>query len=97
MRIEYHPKIANEIEEIRDYYNRYVDGLGDEFVDEFERRVQAISEMPERWMVVHNGIRRSLMHRFPYSIYHRILRQDFLRVIVVKHQRRHPKWGLHRK
>lgn len=97
MRIEYHPKIAKEIEEIRNYYNRSVDGLGDEFADEFEHRVLTIAEMPERWIVVHNGIRRSLMHRFPYAIYFRIARKDVIRVTVVKHQRRHPQWGLDRK
>ncbi len=97
MRIEYHPKIAQEIERIRNYYNRSVDGLGDEFIDEFERRVLVIAEMPDRWMVVQDEIRRSLMHRFPYAIYFRIARKNLVRVTLVKHQRRHPKWGLDRK
>lgn len=35
MRIEYHPQVAAELEEIRDYYESKSEGLGRDFVDEF--------------------------------------------------------------
>ena len=39
MTIEYHPAVADELGEIRDYYNERLPGLGREFIDEFERQV----------------------------------------------------------
>jgi len=61
MRVEYHPALESELAEVRDYYNDRSHGLGDAFVDEFERCVLRIAASPERWMIVENEIRRSLM------------------------------------
>lgn len=72
-------------------------GLGAEFLDEFERHILKISAMPSRWMAVEGDMRRSLMKRFPYVIYFRALKNDRLRITVVKHQRRHPDFGQSRK
>jgi hypothetical protein len=36
------------------------------------------------------------MKRFPYVIYFRILGPDAIRVTVVKHENRHPSYGLNR-
>lgn len=33
MRVEYHPKIENELREIIEYYNKCSPGLGDEFLE----------------------------------------------------------------
>lgn len=97
MRVEYHPAIEAEIEEIRGYYDERSPGLGSEFVGEFERQVLALAAAPERWMVVTGDVRRCLMRRFPYIIYFRRVDSDLIRVTVVKHQRRHPQYGRDRK
>ncbi|EFI34142.1 plasmid stabilization system [Desulfonatronospira thiodismutans ASO3-1] len=97
MRVEYHPAIEQEIQEIVDYYNKVVDGLGTEFLKEFDKQVAKIVDMPYRWNAVEKGIRRSLMRRFPYVIYFRVVSKDLLRITVVKHQRRHPRLGVGRK
>lgn len=68
-----HPSLADELEEIRNYYNSRSEGLGVDFVNEFERQVLQIAAMPERWMSVRGNIRRSLMKRFPYVILFRII------------------------
>jgi hypothetical protein len=39
MIVEYHPAVQGEMEKIRDWYEERVPGLGREFVDEFEHRV----------------------------------------------------------
>lgn len=96
MRIEYHPAIEGELRRIIDYYNECSAGLGQEFLNEFERQVLKIASNPLRWVAVKGSIRRSLMHRFPYVIYFRIVHDDTLRVTVVKHQRRHPRRGISR-
>jgi plasmid stabilization system protein ParE len=97
MRIEYHPDLEKDLTEVRSYYNDRSPGLGDEFVDEFERQVLRIAAMPERWMIVRSDVRRALMKRFPYVILFRILGEDAVRITVLKHERRHPAYRLHRK
>lgn len=96
MRIDYHPAIEKELEEIRDYYESQSIGLGRAFTDEFERQVFTIAAMPTRWMTVKRDIRRSLMKRFPYVIFFRGTGEDSIRVTVVKHERRHPAFGISR-
>ncbi len=98
MRIDYHPAVAKELEEIRDYYESGSPGLGREFVDEFERHMLSIAAMPTRWMIVRNDVRRALMKRFPYVIHFRFIEStECLRVTVVKHEKRHPAFGLFRR
>lgn len=43
MTVEYHPAVQLELEEIRDWDNGRVPGLGGEFIDEFERQVLRIA------------------------------------------------------
>ncbi|MGH8558571.1 MAG: type II toxin-antitoxin system RelE/ParE family toxin [Methylococcales bacterium] len=94
MRVEYHPAIEGELREITKYCNECAPGLGNELLGEFERQILKIAAMPYRWMAEENNIRRSLMSRFPYVIYFRVVGADLVRVTVVKHQRRHPMIGL---
>lgn len=96
MRIEYHPAIEAELAEIRDCYNERSQDLGKEFVNEFESQVLRIAAMPTRWMVVRGDMRRSLMRRFPYLIVFRIVNDSVIRITVIKHERRHPSYGMHR-
>lgn len=93
MRIEYHPAIERDLNDIIEYYNECTPGLGMRFLDEFERHILKITAMPNLWIPVEHTIRRSLMKRFPYVIYFRIIGVDVIRITVVKHQRRHPKYG----
>lgn len=65
-------------------------------MDEFERQILTIAAMPTRWMIASGDIRKSLMKRFPYVILFRIT-GDAIRVTVVKHERRHPAFGLFRR
>jgi len=97
MKVEYHPAIEDELRIIIKYYEDYSQGLGLEFLDEFERQILKISSMPSSWMIVEDDIRRSMMKRFPYVIYFRAVDENTLRVTVVKHQRRHPIFGRRRK
>lgn len=98
MRIDYDPAVASELEEIRDYYESQSAGLGKDFVDEFDRQMQDIAGMPGRWMIVRNDVRRALMKRFPYVIHFRLVEsQATIRVTVVKHEKRHPAFGITRR
>lgn len=96
MRIEYHPAIEVELAEIRDYYNERFLNLGADFINEVERQVLRIAAMPSRWMIVRGDTRRALMKRFPYAILFRVVDDTVIRVTVIKHERRHPSYGISR-
>jgi len=85
--------IEDELREIIDYYNGCSAGLGDDFLSDFERQILRIVSRPLHWRVLGSDIRRALMMRFPYCIYFRVVSESLLRVTVVKHQRRHPRFG----
>jgi hypothetical protein len=74
VKVEYHPAIERELREIIKYYNKCSKGLGIEFLNEFERQILKIASMPMRWITVDTDVRRSLMKRFPYVIYFRVLK-----------------------
>lgn len=96
MNIDYHPLIEKELQEIKRYYEEQSPGLGAEFVDEFEKQVWTLAGAPERWMVIEKDIRRCLMRRFPFIVYFRKVDQSSIRILVVKHQKRHPNYGRER-
>ena len=96
MMIEYHPSVAAELEEIRDYYEGKSEGLGMAFVDELEQQLLRVAAMPGRWMIVRGNLRRSLMKRFPYVIFFREINGGGIRVTVVKHEKKHPSFGSRR-
>ena len=65
-------------------------GLGDEFLAEVGRVLDLIGAYPEAGPEVHRGLRRALVHRFPYSLYYRLAREaELVEVRAVLHQRRH--------
>ena len=93
MRIEWHPRILSELVHARDYHNDCMPGLGEDFLAEFDRRVTAISANPLLWAAVAGDVRRALTPRFRYAIFYRITSADVIFILVLKHQRRHPKYG----
>jgi len=97
MRIEYHPALEAELAEVRNYYNDRSRNLGDDFINEFERQVLRIAAMPSRWRVVRGDMRKALMRRFPYLIFFRVVDDSVIRITVIKHERRHPAYGMHRR
>jgi plasmid stabilization system protein ParE len=88
--LELHPAASEEVEEAYTWYQRKASGaIADEFLDEIDRAVDAICEMPNTWPSYIQGTRRFLLRRFPYTIVYR-LDGDTVRVIAVAHQRRRP-------
>lgn len=69
------------------YYNRQKPGLGDVFVDEVERGIEAILKNPHTWKIVRQDIRRYLIKRFPYGIYYTV-EDDLVVIWAVKHLHR---------
>jgi hypothetical protein len=58
--------------------------------------VELVSSKPERFHFADQGLRRANLSRFPYHLLFRE-RSDGIRVIVVRHNKRHPRYGTERR
>ena len=84
------PEAEADLAEARAFYEGRRGGLGDEFLESFEDTLRSIETSPEAFSVVHRQLRRTLMRRFPFSVYYRIEGGEPV-IIAVFHSRRNPK------
>lgn len=99
MRLSYHPATQRDVNEILDYYRTEGgDALADRFYADLMARLDDVASRPERFApyLGHAVFRRARLRRFPHVIVFRILR-DCIRVTVIKHEKRHPAFGMGRR
>jgi toxin ParE1/3/4 len=95
--IEYHPLTASDLNSAVAHHNDRQPGLGDRQRSEVYAAIERIGENPQQYPTIERGIRRSLVHRFPYSVLFRIVNRDSVQILVIRHHRRHPRLGLARR
>jgi len=97
MRLEFHRQVASDISRIMDYYEG-VSGpqLADEFYAELRAFFQKAADHPESFGIRKHDLRRVNLERFPYHFLFRIV-EDRARGLVVRHHRRRPSLGVHRR
>ncbi len=81
--------------ELRDavsFYEQQAKHLGREFHAAIMSARRDIGETPERWMAIGPGVRRRLVHRFPYALIYRIEPEDVVVIAVVHLSRRPGYW-----
>ncbi|MDB6113104.1 MAG: hypothetical protein JWQ62_49 [Lacunisphaera sp.] len=98
MRLDYHPAVQGDFNEAIAHYE--AEGgthLADRFETEFRACLAAIKSGPTRFSFYqkHSLLRRIRLKNFPYLILYRD-KPDAIRVILLKHERRHPLFGLSR-
>jgi toxin ParE1/3/4 len=96
MKLAYHPLVQRDVSGILRHYDGISPRLGDEFWAELLRLTALVAAQPERFHLANRGLRRADMRRFPYHLLFRE-RPDGIRVIVVRHHRRHPSYGTGRR
>ena len=97
MRVRLVRIVYSEIESAMDYYLRASGSqIATEFYDEFKRCREVIGSHPKLYPVVRKDIRRINFRRFPYHILYQIVDQNYVKVLVVKHDSRDPDFGLDR-
>ncbi len=97
MRVILHPKVHSDVDAIMDYYERVASrDLADDFYAELRRFISDAAERPESFSIRERDIRRVNLRRFPYHFLFRIV-GDVVRVLVVRHHRRHPLFSVHRR
>jgi plasmid stabilization system protein ParE len=83
----FRPIVQEEVDQAYQWYETQRPELGDEFLDCVSRQVNLICQMPEAYRLVYRDVRRSLVKRFPYAIYYRIVSSRII-IIAVIHTRK---------
>lgn len=97
MRLDVHPLVYSDIDKIMERYERVATPqLADEFYAEVRRLMVAAANNPKRFAVRERDIRRANLKRFPFHFLFRIAGET-VRVLVVRHHRRHPSYGMSRR
>lgn len=96
MRVEYHPLTASDLNEAATFYNDKQPGLGDMFRAEVYSAIDRIRANPRRFRVVAYEKRRCRVDRFPYSVIFRIVDDSLVRILVIRHHRQRPEFGVRR-
>ena len=95
----FHPDALLEYADATTYYLREASATAAErFVAEVEAAAASIVAAPDRWRVVEEpGIRRYVLHRFPYVVYYRWnAQQNSITIFAVMHCSREPGYWKHR-
>ena len=96
MKISLLPLAQTELDDAFSWYEEQVVGLGYEFLDGFDQSVRLIASFPELFEQIEEGVRRSLVNRFPYGIIYGI-DGDQIVIIAVAHLKRKPNYWMERK
>lgn len=97
MRLVLHRKVYGDVHAIMEYYERVAGpGLADDFYSELRRIMLEAAARPESFSDRERDLRRANLHRFPYHFFFRIV-DDSVRILIVRHHRRHPSLGLRRR
>ena len=83
------PEAQTDTKEAARWYESRESGLGTRFVDQVRNTIQQIADHPLRFPIVSEDIRRSLLQKFPYSVYF-INERLGIAIIAVLHQHRRP-------
>jgi plasmid stabilization system protein ParE len=84
-----------ELEDAIDFYEMQLQGLGTRFRAEVKKAALRIKDYPEAWSLEKDGIRKCLLHTFPYKLLYSI-EKDYIFIIAVAHLHRQPDYWIDR-
>ncbi len=84
------PKARNDLSKAARYLELEKLGLGNRLTDEIQDALGRLSLNPQVGAEVAPGVRKLVVRRFPYSLLYRIT-PEYVLVLAVVHQRRHPR------
>jgi plasmid stabilization system protein ParE len=96
-RLRFHIRVQKEVDEAVRWYDNQSAGLGGDFYDKFSDALSQIASHPEgfAFWLRSNTIRRAKLRRFPYDLLFEI-RPDAVRIVCLRHEKRHPGFGMGR-
>ncbi len=94
--LRFHPRVRIDVIQALRHYDSINDSLGDDFWEKFEEACVRAEQHPERFHFESSGWRRANLDRFPY---HLLFDEelDGVRIMVLRHDRRSPRFGTKRK
>ena len=90
-----HRLAERELNEAAAWYERERPGLGLDFLEQVNRSFGAILDFPMLGTPIAPGVRRRLLHRFPYAIIYSV-KPDLIRVLAVMQLKRKPPYWVGR-
>ena len=78
-----------------EYYEQCQPGLGLRFSEEVYAAVQRIVAHPYTWTMIDSKTRRCLVHKFPFGILYRIVK-NHIHIMAVMHLHRKPEYWKNR-
>ena len=97
MRLVLHREVETDVDAIMQYYKRVGSrGLAEDFYAELRRYMLIAAERPESFSIRERDLRRVNLDRFPYHFLFRVV-GDAVRILVVRHHRRHHSLGIYRR
>ncbi len=91
MNYRFHPEAQEEFTGAIDYYESCGEGLGCDFAVEVYSALKRTASFPDAWPCLDQGIRRSLVKRFPFGIIYSVLREEIF-VLAIMHLHRDPEY-----
>ena len=95
MEVIYHPLARRDVLKILSYYHDISPILEEDFHNELRGTIAKAAQNPLRFHPTDQGFRRANIKRFPYHFLYEI-QAVVIRVMVVRHNRRHTELGLER-
>jgi plasmid stabilization system protein ParE len=97
MAVIFNRLVQKDVWQILDFYEEESgEALADAFYRELMESVLNAEENPSRHHFLKEPLRRANLKRFPYHFIYRQIGKD-IRVLVVRHHKRHPSVGMKRR
>jgi plasmid stabilization system protein ParE len=97
MKLEYHPSTATELNRAIKFYEGQRPGLGAECRAEIYAAIERAQQSPKRYRIIGEDIYRCFVRRFPFSILYRVIDDEVVRILVIRHHRQRQSYGQSRK
>lgn len=97
-RLSFHLRVQREVNEAVRWYEDRQDGLGEAFFAQVQTSLIQLAEHAEgfSFWLGSNRIRRVKLKRFPYDVLFEVRSAEEVRVLCLRHEKRHPHFGLGR-
>lgn len=97
MEIIYHRRIQRDLRTVLAFYEAEGGAkLGDRFFADVEHAVAGVLRSPKAFHFIVDGLRRASLESIPYHFVYEENEQA-LRFLVLRHDKRHPSFGLRRR
>ena len=90
-----HPQVQNDLAAAVKFFDSKSNIVGDKFLQAVETADKQIKENPLRFHPHGDRFRRYNLRGFPYHIIYEV-DGDWVGILVIRHDRRHPRFGLDR-